>query len=735
MPLSSAARLLRRAALCASLAAAPGAMATWSIIFVDTTTGEIGIASATCLTNFDLQAGASVVVVGKGAAAAQSFVDSTGNNRTILRDRLAAGVDPALILAELAATDSGHQSRQYGIVDLSGRTLTFTGTGAGGYASGITGSFDYSYLGRQGTIAYAIQGNVITGQAVLDAALNAAMNSEGDLPARLMASMEAARVFGGDGRCSCTTGEPTACGAPPPSFTKSADIGYYLVSRAGDADAASLNLSAGGTAIPAAADLDGDGRTDLLVPVGSTPGRILVYLNRTTPGMAMPVFAPSAPYNSMTSPAIVAVADWSGDGLPDVVIGGGSTSAGALGAITTYRGAPAGVLTTRADFATPARVTGLALADVTGNSAPDIIFHTSSSIYLCRNNGAGFDAPELVAAPGSVNNLSIADLNGDNHPDIIIGTGAAAVRVLPGQGNGAFGAQETPVSPGVLVRAAAPADLDLDGDTDLVTLIGPAGQSISPRLNTPGGFVAGPAFDYGVLVNRVTVGDINGDGLPDLATLDSSASLGAAISRGDGTYDLAPRFSVGVNSAPLLLAELTGDIYPEAIVNSGALRVIGNRRGFFGGGVGFAAGHYYMNFNVAFQQSSSPDPVFQLQDAFDAMRESLRGITDAVTSTVTVLGSLTPGGKGALHVQPFDWAGDPVHGAQRIIVEQSGTGGVVVGASIPGGAGGFIVPLVGGGQGDVSLRIIVDDGVRPIILMPERRITVRDARQKKAELE
>ena len=38
------------------LAVVPAADATWSIVLVDTRTGEIGIASATCLTNFDLQA-------------------------------------------------------------------------------------------------------------------------------------------------------------------------------------------------------------------------------------------------------------------------------------------------------------------------------------------------------------------------------------------------------------------------------------------------------------------------------------------------------------------------------------------------------------------------------------------------------------------------------------------------------------------------------------------------------
>ena len=202
--------------------------ATWSIILVDTRTGEVAIASATCLTGFDLQAGACVVVVGRGAAAAQSFVDTTGANRMLIFARLQAGTDPAAILQQLAATDTGHQSRQYGIVDVAGRAVGFSGTGAGPWAGHLTGTV--------GSIVYAVQGNVLTGQAVVTAAEQAILNTQGDLAEKLMAAMEAAKLMGGDGRCSCNPSQPTACGAPPASFNKSADIGYMLVARPGDVD-------------------------------------------------------------------------------------------------------------------------------------------------------------------------------------------------------------------------------------------------------------------------------------------------------------------------------------------------------------------------------------------------------------------------------------------------------------------------------------------------------------------
>lgn len=202
--------------------------ATWSIILVDLRTGEIAIASATCLTGFDLQHDACVIVVGRGAAAAQSFVDVTGANRALIFAQLQAGTPPQQILQLLAQQDSSHQSRQYGIVDVQGRAVAFTGTGAGAFAGQVTG--------QVGTIWYAIQGNVLTGSPVVTLAEQAVRNTPGDLAEKLMAAMEASRLMGGDGRCSCNPGNAQGCGSPPATFTKSADVGYMIVARPGDSD-------------------------------------------------------------------------------------------------------------------------------------------------------------------------------------------------------------------------------------------------------------------------------------------------------------------------------------------------------------------------------------------------------------------------------------------------------------------------------------------------------------------
>jgi uncharacterized Ntn-hydrolase superfamily protein len=220
--------ICRLTLLAAVLAAATPAQATWSIIIVDRESKEIAIGSATCLTNFNLKKFLPVVMVDVGAGAAQSSVDMMATNRQLIRAELLAGTHPAEILTLLEAQDSGHQTRQYGIVDTLGRAVTFSGSQNGDYANGMTG--------QVGSLVYAIQGNVITGQCVLDQIEAAILETPGDLPEKLMAAMEAAYDAGGDGRCSCDAGAPPDCGCPPAEFDKTAHIGFMVVTRRGDID-------------------------------------------------------------------------------------------------------------------------------------------------------------------------------------------------------------------------------------------------------------------------------------------------------------------------------------------------------------------------------------------------------------------------------------------------------------------------------------------------------------------
>jgi len=222
------ARIRTVVAVFLALVLALPAQATWSVVLYNRVTGECGVAVTSCVPGFTLGGFVPVLVVGQGAGAAQSFVDISGATRVRIRDGIRNGESPAQILAALALLDSGHQTRQYGIVARGGAAAGFTGAQNGAAALHRSGSF--------GDWDYSVQGNVLAGDIVIVEAERALLASVGDCTQMLMAALEGGRIMGGDGRCSCATNTPTACGAPPPSFTHTATAAWIGVARPGDVD-------------------------------------------------------------------------------------------------------------------------------------------------------------------------------------------------------------------------------------------------------------------------------------------------------------------------------------------------------------------------------------------------------------------------------------------------------------------------------------------------------------------
>src|SRR6478672_8326641 len=118
------------AAVAALLALPATASATWSVIAVDRSTGRVVIASATCVNNEDtfLPRVQAVVVPGKGVAACQAAVDGTDQNQMLVFRELQKGTDPKDII-EMLSADPAFQTRQFGIVDLQGRSAGHSGLG------------------------------------------------------------------------------------------------------------------------------------------------------------------------------------------------------------------------------------------------------------------------------------------------------------------------------------------------------------------------------------------------------------------------------------------------------------------------------------------------------------------------------------------------------------------------------------------------------------------------------
>ncbi len=180
------------------------ASATWSVIAVDTRTGVVVIASATCVsaeglrTRGGLMSIQAVIVPGVGVAAAQAGVDSSRQNQMLMFREMQNGTDPDVILRMLHE-DEAIQRRQFGFVDLQGRMAGFSGSGNGYAALAIQSEV------RGEGIYFAIQGNILESDRVVTAAVDAFLLEEGTVTDRVMAAMEAADYNGGDARCSCRT--------------------------------------------------------------------------------------------------------------------------------------------------------------------------------------------------------------------------------------------------------------------------------------------------------------------------------------------------------------------------------------------------------------------------------------------------------------------------------------------------------------------------------------------------
>ena len=212
------------------------AFATWSIIAVDLSTRRVVIASATCVNQNDqfLMGVQAVVVPGKGVAACQAGVDNSHKNQMLVFQELQKGTDPKQIL-DLLSVDPAFQSRQFGILDLQGRSAGHSGITNGYVSQDIQGRVP-------GTdIYYSIQGNILRPGEVVPNAVKAFLANQGAITDRVMAAMEAADGSGGDSRCTCPAPAAGATPSPIPCDSKTAHVAYILMSEPNDTNGDSHN--------------------------------------------------------------------------------------------------------------------------------------------------------------------------------------------------------------------------------------------------------------------------------------------------------------------------------------------------------------------------------------------------------------------------------------------------------------------------------------------------------------
>jgi uncharacterized Ntn-hydrolase superfamily protein len=171
---------------------------TFSIVAADTTTGEIGSAGATCLDDRSFPGSGGAIIIsdvqpGIGALHTQSFY--VAGNQGNGRERMLLGEDAEDIIEWLVDNDvqGSPQTRQYGAV-----TLDTTGS-AKAYA--FTGAQCFDAKAHIIGPNYAIQGNILINEDVLDSMEANFIRSSGPLCDRLMAALQGANIPGADRRC------------------------------------------------------------------------------------------------------------------------------------------------------------------------------------------------------------------------------------------------------------------------------------------------------------------------------------------------------------------------------------------------------------------------------------------------------------------------------------------------------------------------------------------------------
>lgn len=157
---------------------------TFSIVGMDSKTGEVGIAVASRV----LDVGYIVpwLEAETGGVATQATTNPYFGPRGLeeLRDGKSASEVLEIILKE----DTMPENRQVGIVDMKGNSAAHTGKGTMDWAGHKTAKY------------VSVQGNILAGSQVVDSMFAVFQRTEGPLAERLISALEAGEKAGGDRR-------------------------------------------------------------------------------------------------------------------------------------------------------------------------------------------------------------------------------------------------------------------------------------------------------------------------------------------------------------------------------------------------------------------------------------------------------------------------------------------------------------------------------------------------------
>ena len=291
-------------------------------------------------------------------------------------------------------------------------------------------------------------------------------------------------------------------------------------------------------------------------------------------------FAPQANYVVDQYPVALAVGDFTGDGLPDVLT---TTASDKMvdGKVNLLANLGDGRLATPVALDVGLTPYASAVADFDVDGKPDlaIIYEYQATgasplldIFLNQGEGSLRDSASYAINGGGFD-LASGDFNRDGYRDLALVDAKVNITVLLNRGDGTFASPATFYAGGAAFLLTV-GDLNRDGAPDIVVA---ATFSVTVLINAGDGtFPTRVTYDNSSAcddVGPITVGDFNGDGYPDVARscYQGKAAVGVRINQGDGT--LGPEIAYSAGSWPWQVAveDFTGDGKSDlAVANSSA---------------------------------------------------------------------------------------------------------------------------------------------------------------------
>ena len=262
----------------------------------------------------------------------------------------------------------------------------------------------------------------------------------------------------------------------------------------------------------ASADLNGDGRPDIVASAGAGIDILL--------GSGRGRFAAAIRMPLEHRPGAIALADADRSGTLDVV------TANADDTVSVLLGDGRGSFVAWGAFPTGASPSDLVVGDLTGDGVPDVATAGGDGLSILTGDGSGgLLSPVHLAVGEGCRHVVIGDFNLDGTLDLAFTRNSweeySGFGVLLGDGAGGFSPLAT-YSTYLEPFGLAMADLNLDGRPDLVSLDGLEGDAeIGAFLGDGMGvFISAcrTMFSRNLSASGLAVGDLNRDGRADVVT-------------------------------------------------------------------------------------------------------------------------------------------------------------------------------------------------------------------------